>query len=88
MEDESQILNSSTECASDDRISLSSSHDELVPLIPSQNLLAQSFINDASVKMVKQTNCIYFEYQIFIHNLFSLAGFKLREWLHWKYTFT
>ena len=58
MEDEPQILDSVPECASDDIISLSSSHDELVPLIPSQNSLVQSFTNDASVKTVKQTNCI------------------------------
>ena len=58
MEDKPQILDSSTECASDDIISLSSSHDELVPFIPSQNSLDQSFTNDALVKTVKQTNCI------------------------------
>ena len=37
MEDKPQILDSSTESASDDIISFSSSHDELVPFIPSQN---------------------------------------------------
>ena len=39
MEDEPQILDSLTECASNDIISLSSSHDELVPFITSQNSL-------------------------------------------------
>ena len=29
-----------------------------------------------------------FQLPILIHDLFSLAGFKLREWLHWKYMFT
>ena len=29
-----------------------------------------------------------FQFPIFIHDLFSLAGFKLREWLHWKFSFT
>ena len=58
MEDESQILNYSTECASDDIISLSSSHDELVLFIPSQNSLDQIFINGASVKAVNDINHI------------------------------
>ena len=29
-----------------------------------------------------------FQFPILIPDSFSLAGFKLREWLHWKYTFT
>ena len=59
MEDESQILDSSTECASDDIISLFSSHDELVPLIPSQNTLVdQSFFNNVSLRTVNETNHI------------------------------
>lgn len=59
VEDESHILDSSTECASDDIISLSSSHDELVPLIPSQNTLVdQSFSNDVSLEAFNETNHI------------------------------
>ena len=68
MEDESQILNSSTECASDDIISLSSSHDELVPFIPSQNSLDHSFTNDASVKAVNETNHINREAFTFLYS--------------------
>ena len=34
---------------------------------------------------------LYFElfsFLMLIHDLFSLVGFKLREWLHWKFSFT
>ena len=58
MEDKQKILDSLTECASDDIISLSSFHDELVPFISSQNSLDQSFTDDVSVKAVNETNHI------------------------------
>ena len=68
MEDKLKILNSSTECVSDDIISSSSFHDELVPFISSQNSLDQSFFNDASIKSINEKNHINREAFTFLYS--------------------